>query len=49
MTRPVKLDRLREISKQRRIRKPLPVAVGGGWTEPQPETASEKAEWPIPA
>jgi hypothetical protein len=47
VTRRVPLDRLRDVSKQRRIRRPLLAVAGDGWAEPQDEAEPEKAEWPV--
>lgn len=48
MSRPVSLDRLREISKQRTIRRPLLVPVPNDPIEDDEAVPGRKVEWPIP-
>jgi hypothetical protein len=48
MTRPVSLNRLSEISKQRSIRRPLLVPVSADHAEEGGEKPATKVEWPVP-
>ena len=47
MTRPVRLSRLREISKQRSIRRPLLIPVPDHAPEEERDTPPTKVEWPV--
>jgi hypothetical protein len=47
MSKRVSLDRLRDISKQRSIRKPLAGAPQWHLAENQEEASVEKVEWPL--
>jgi hypothetical protein len=47
MSKRVSLDRLRDISKQRWIRKPLAGAPQWHLPENQEEPSLERAEWPL--
>ena len=48
MTKPVSLNRLSEISKQRSIRRPLLVPVPDEPVEDKGERPATKVEWPVP-
>lgn len=48
MTRPVSLNRLSEISKQRSIRRPLLVPVPNDPVDEKDEKPVTKVEWPVP-
>ena len=48
MTKPVSLGRLRDISKQRSIRRPLLVPVSDAHRDEAGEGEATKIEWPIP-
>lgn len=48
MTRPLPLERLSEISKQRTIRKPLLVPLPIEGVEQGIEARRTKVEWPVP-
>lgn len=48
MTRPLPLERLREISRQRTIRKPLLVPLPIEGVEEGHDTPRTKVEWPVP-
>lgn len=48
MTKPVSLNRLSEISKQRSIRRPLLVPVPDEPLEDKGERPATKVEWPVP-
>jgi hypothetical protein len=48
MTRPVPLGRLRDISKQRTIRKALLVPLPIDGVEDSCDTRKTKVEWPVP-
>ena len=48
MRRPVSLNRLSEISKQRSIRRPLLVPVSADHAEDGDERPATKVEWPVP-
>jgi hypothetical protein len=49
MTRPTSLERLREISKQRSIRRPLLVPVPIDGVRDHEEYEPTKVEWPVPS
>ena len=48
MTRPLPLERLREISRQRTIRKPLLVPLPIKGVEERDDGQRTKVEWPVP-
>jgi hypothetical protein len=48
MSRPASLERLRDISKQRSIRRPLLIPVPNDPVEDYGETRTTKVEWPVP-
>ena len=48
MTKPVSLGRLRDISKQRSIRRPLLVPVSDAHRNESTDAEVTKIEWPIP-
>lgn len=48
MTKPASLSRLREISKQKSIRRPLLVPVPRNWGEEDINVPEGLVEWPIP-
>jgi hypothetical protein len=48
MSRPASLGRLREISKQRSIRRPLLIPVPTDPVEDYGETHRTEVEWPVP-
>ena len=48
MTRPLPLERLREISRQRTIRKPLLVPLPIEGVEERDDAPRTKVEWPVP-
>lgn len=48
MTRSVSLDRLRDISKTREIRRPLLIPVQTDRVEKHCEVPGARIEWPIP-
>jgi hypothetical protein len=48
MTRPLPLERLREISKQRTIRRPLLVPLPIEGVEDDNDAPKTKVEWPVP-
>lgn len=47
MIKPASLERLRDISKQRSIRRPLLVPVPSDYSENAPDHRVTKIEWPI--
>jgi hypothetical protein len=47
MIKPASLERLRDISKQRSIRRPLLVPVSSDHNENAPDQRVTKIEWPI--
>jgi hypothetical protein len=49
MTRPASLSRLRDISKQRTIRRPLLVPLPIEGVEDQGDLPPTKVEWPVPS
>jgi hypothetical protein len=48
MTKPVSLARLRDISKQRSIRRPLLMPVPADYGDEPGDVPATKVEWPIP-
>ena len=48
MTRPIPLNRLSEISRQRSIRRPLLVPVPDDPVDEKGEKPATKVEWPLP-
>jgi hypothetical protein len=49
MTKQVSLDRLRDISKQRAIRRPILVPLPIEGIEDRGEARKTKIEWPVPS
>jgi hypothetical protein len=47
MTKPAPLNRLREISKQRSIRRPLLIPVPDDASDEEREVPPTKVEWPV--
>lgn len=48
MTKRMSLDRLKDISKQRSIRRPILVPLPIEGVEDKPDAARTKVEWPVP-
>jgi hypothetical protein len=48
MTKPASLERLRDISRQRAIRRPLLMPVPADYGEDRGDLPATKVEWPIP-
>jgi hypothetical protein len=49
MSKPASLNRLRDISKQRPIRRPLLMPVPAGYGDDRLDLPGTKVEWPIPS
>ena len=49
MIKPISLDRLRDISKQKSIRRPLLIPVPADWVDDGDDVLKTKIEWPVPS